>query len=130
MPGAGPVYQPTTVSYEQQGEWTSPTGLLSHTGGVNRARCIRWVTLAFGILGNLVLVITSPGMSLITNFLLLPAISAGLIMVVEGSLDLADTRQPEDMHLPVETNETDIVVIIIGSFLLLVGLVLIGLYLR
>lgn len=48
----GPVYQPTTESYEHQGDWRSPSGLLSQTTSVGRARCLQWVTLALGVLGK------------------------------------------------------------------------------
>lgn len=54
MPTTGPVYQPTTVSYEQQGEWTSPTGFLAQTSGsIGRTRCLQWLALALGLLGML-----------------------------------------------------------------------------
>ena len=53
MPNRGPVYQPTTESYEPQTEWNSPSGLLSQTTtSIGRARCLQWVTLGLGVLGK------------------------------------------------------------------------------
>lgn len=51
MPASGPVYQPTTVSYEQQSEWSRPGSYLSQTvsGGMRGPRCVQWVLLALGI---------------------------------------------------------------------------------
>lgn len=52
MPNRGPVYQPTTESYEP-GDWRSPSGLLSQTTtSAGRAKCLQWVTLALGVLGE------------------------------------------------------------------------------
>lgn len=46
MPASGPVYQPTTVSYEQQSEWSQPSnGLFSRT--LNHIRNPRWFHWSF-----------------------------------------------------------------------------------
>lgn len=53
MPNRGPVYQPTTESYGQQGEWRSPSGLLAQTTtSAGRSRCLQWVTLGLFVLGT------------------------------------------------------------------------------
>lgn len=110
MPATGPVYQPTTVSYEQQGEWTSPTGFLAQTSAsIGRARCLQWLALALGLL----------------------AIAAGLIMIFEGSLDFTSTEQEDvDKEVASETGKTDMVVIITGCLVLFVGLALIAIYIK
>lgn len=64
MPTSGPVYQPTTVSYEQQNEWSSqPRSYLAQTvNRVNNPRCVQWSLLALGLV----------------------SVAIGLILFVEG----------------------------------------------
>jgi len=52
MPASGPVYQPTTVSYENQSTWASPAGFLAQNGVIGRAKCVQYVALALGIIGK------------------------------------------------------------------------------
>lgn len=100
MPSSNPVYQPTTVSYEQQGsEW--PGGYLSQTvaSGFNRAQCLQWLVLVLGLF----------------------AVAAGLMMAVEGTIDYRATE-----NVPVLESETsgDLTIIICGAVLLIVGVIL------
>lgn len=113
MPSGGPVYQPTTASYEEQNQWAGPGGFLNQHGTLARSKIIQWVALILG----------------------LGAVAAGLIMIIEGGMDISDTRQHDaDMGggpTPVEeqSNKADVVVIVIGVLLLLVGLGLLAFYL-
>jgi len=114
MPTSGPVYQPTTVGYEQQSEWSRPGSYLSQTvnGG---PRCVQWVVLAIGIF----------------------SISAGVIMVAEGTVDFTDNKQTrlEDEHgnvAPASTDETtgQVIITVAGALLCVIGILLIGVYIR
>lgn len=106
MPACGPVYQPTTVTYEQQNDWT-PVSYLSQTisNGVNRTRCLQWLILVLGLF----------------------ALAAGLIMLIEGSVDYSDTRQHE---LNEGGSTSDLIIAVAGAVLIFVGITLIGLYVR
>nr|CAD7429122.1 unnamed protein product [Timema monikensis] len=115
MPPSGPVYQPTTVTYEQQSDWT-PVSYLSQTvgNGVNRSRCLQWTLLILGLF----------------------SLAAGLIMVIEGAVDYSDTSQREtkvgnDEDEEEEDESTkDLLIIIGGTALTIVGALLLFLYYR
>jgi len=114
MPASGPVYQPTTVTYEQQSDWT-PISNLSQSLFRNssvRMRCIQWALLILGLI----------------------ALAAGLVMIIEGSADLYDTK-----HHDAEAGETreseaeaasDVVIVIGGVVLVLLCILFFGLYAR
>ncbi|XP_049774402.1 uncharacterized protein LOC126162148 isoform X2 [Schistocerca cancellata] len=106
MPASGPVYQPTTETYEQQRDWTR-VSYLSQTvsNGINRTKCLQWVTLVLGLF----------------------ALAAGLIMLIEGAVDYSDTRQ----HEADESGSTsDLVIAVAGAILIVIGFVLIAFYVR
>ncbi|XP_073996414.1 uncharacterized protein isoform X1 [Rhodnius prolixus] len=75
MPASGPVYQPTTVSYEQQNEWSRPGSYLSQTvtSGIRNRRCIQWVLLAFALF----------------------CFGAGLVIMIEGTVEFSDNIQTQ-----------------------------------
>ncbi|XP_046660083.1 uncharacterized protein LOC124354008 isoform X4 [Homalodisca vitripennis] len=115
MPASGPVYQPTTVSYEQQGEWSRPASYLSQTvsGGVRGPRCVQWVLLALAIF----------------------SLSAGVIMVAEGTVDFTDNKQTPmtDEHGNVSQPESktgQLIITVAGALLIIMGILLIGVYIR
>ncbi|KAK6642990.1 hypothetical protein RUM43_004493 [Polyplax serrata] len=100
MPNRGPVYQPTTESYGQQGEWRSPSGLLAQTTtSAGRSRCLQWVTLGLFVL----------------------AVISGVILVAAGSVAYSNS-EPEVL--------TPVVILVIGIILLIIGCILIGVYVR
>lgn len=54
-------------------------------------------------------------------------------MIIEGSVDLSDTRQEEGDEIEPnesESSQTDMVVIITGCLVLFVGLALMAIYIR
>jgi hypothetical protein len=114
MPASGPVYQPTTVTYEQQNGWPPIRNLsqvLFRNGSI-RTRCIQWALLILGLV----------------------TLAAGLVMIIEGSVDLYDTKQHD-----IEVGETpgsdaesasDIVIVIGGVVLVLLCILFFGLYAR
>lgn len=73
MPGTGPVYQPTTVSYE-----TRP-GLLAQTAASVRQSPLRWLRRP---LPQALLLVCA-----------LAAIAAGIAMIVNGAVDYEDTEE-------------------------------------
>ena len=112
MPASGPVYQPTTVTYEQQNDWT-PISQLSQSlfgNGPGRARCVQWTLLFLGLV----------------------TAAAGLIMIIIGSIDFSDTEEHELELGETATSEeeSDIVLIIGGTVLLLLSILFFGLYVR
>lgn len=115
MPASGPVYQPTTVSYEQQNEWSRPGSYLSQTmsNSMRGPRCIQWLLLALGIF----------------------SVSAGIIMVVEGTVDFTDTHKHEledekgNIITP-GSSTTDLVITITGVLLIILGILFLGVYVR
>lgn len=117
MPASGPVYQPTTVTYEQQNDWT-PIEAISNLSqslfpnGSFRTRCIQWALLIFGLV----------------------TLCAGLVMIIGGSVDLYDTKQhdTEVGETPDSDAESgsDIFIVIGGAILLLLSILFFGLYAR
>ncbi|PSN34106.1 hypothetical protein C0J52_14189 [Blattella germanica] len=114
MPASGPVYQPTTVTYEQQNDWT-PISQLSQSlfgNGSGRTRCIQWTLLVIGLL----------------------TLAAGLIMIITGSIDFRDTQEHEEETGTTTQSEEksagDIVIVVGGTVLLLLSVLFLGLYAR
>lgn len=111
MPSSGPVYQPTTVSYE-----TRTGGLLAQTASVSPMKVLRKPI---------------PQIALLIFSLL--SIAAGIAMIANGAADYADTEEHKE-ELGVDTSETaegfDIGVVIGGVFMTLIGFCLIGLYIK
>jgi formate hydrogenlyase subunit 3/multisubunit Na+/H+ antiporter MnhD subunit len=112
MPASGPVYQPTTVTYEQQSDWTPISNLsqsLFRNGSV-RTKCIQWVLLILGLI----------------------TLAAGLVMIIEGSVDLYDTKQhgTEVGETPDSEAESasDLVIVVGGVVLVLLCIFFFGLY--
>lgn len=113
MPTSGPVYQPTTVSYEQQNEWSRPGSYLSQTvsSGLRSPRCMQWFLLAIGMF----------------------SLGTGIIMIIEGTLEFSDNVQTRMEDQDGEFKQTDsstakLVLKVIGSLLVILGLLLLGVY--
>ena len=113
MPTSGPVYQPTTVSYEQQNEWSRPGSYLSQTvsSGFRSPRCMQWFLLAVGMF----------------------SLGAGVIMIIEGTIDFSDNQQMqfEDINGDRKQNDsstTELVITIIGALLVIIGVLLLAIY--
>lgn len=108
MPNSGPVYQPTTVSYEQQNEWSSqPRSYLAQTvNRVNNPRCVQWSLLALGLV----------------------SIAIGIILFVEGTV-FTDSHKST---ITIESAESgsSIVLAVIGIILVIVGVLLEVAYVR
>lgn len=114
MPASGPVYQPTTVTYEQQNDWT-PISNLSQSlfrNGSSRTNCIQLAFLMLGII----------------------TLAAGLVMIVEGSVDLYDTKQHDaevgETPGSEAKSDSDLFIVIGGVVILLLGIMFLGFYLR
>nr|XP_018905301.1 PREDICTED: uncharacterized protein LOC109035917 isoform X2 [Bemisia tabaci] len=102
MPASGPVYQPTTVSYEQQ-EWSRPHGYLSeilHT--VRSPRCIQWFLLALGLV----------------------SIFIGLMMTA-GGLFKSEVEAQSD-----PANSGSIIVAICGVLIFVFGVLMVAVYIQ
>ncbi|BES99196.1 Hypothetical protein NTJ_12013 [Nesidiocoris tenuis] len=115
MPPSGPVYQPTTVSYEQQSDWPHAGSYLSQTvsNGLRSPRCLQWLLLAFSLF----------------------TFGAGLIILIEGTVDFSDNLQLEVMDgdgKAIQDNSTAsrLGLTIIGSIMILVGIILFLAYIR
>ncbi|XP_039289735.1 uncharacterized protein LOC111064318 isoform X2 [Nilaparvata lugens] len=116
MPASGPVYQPTTVGYEQQNEWSRPGSYLSQTvsNGLRGPRCVQWLLLAIGCF----------------------SLAAGIIMVVEGTVEFADTQQTQledkdgNRRTGEESTSVNVILTGIGGLLILTGILLLGAYIR
>ncbi|XP_023723723.1 uncharacterized protein LOC111873324 isoform X2 [Cryptotermes secundus] len=114
MPAIGPVYQPTTVTYEQQNDWTPISNWFQFPfpNGSIRTRFIQWALLILGLV----------------------ALAAGLVMIIEGSVDLYDTKQhdTEVGETPNSDAESagDIVIVIVGVIVVLLCILSFGLYAR
>jgi len=104
MPTSGPVYQPTTVSYEQQSEWSQPSnGLINRT--LNHIRNPRWFHWSFILISWILIAIgVFLFLSITTNFV--------------NSDDIKDNYTE------------DIAFLVIGSFCFVFGVVLLIGYFR
>lgn len=111
MPSGGPVYQPTTVSYE-----TRPGGLLGQTSAVSPMKVLKK---------------PMPQVALLLFALI--SIAAGVAMIASGAADFADSEEHKQ-ELGIETVETsegiDIGVVTGGIFMTIIGFCLIGLYIK
>lgn len=104
MPASGPVYQPTTVSYEQQSEWSQPSnGFINRT--LNHIRNPRWFHWSFILISWILIAIgVFLFLSITTNFV--------------RSEDIKDNYTE------------DIAFLVIGSFCFVFGVVLLIGYFR
>lgn len=113
MPTSGPVYQPTTVSYEQQNEWSRPGSYLSQTvsSSFRSPRCMQWFLLALGMF----------------------SLGAGVIMIIEGTIEFSDNVQTQLVDKNGDTKQRDtstseLVITIIGALLVIFGVLMLGIY--
>lgn len=108
MPASGPVYQPTTVSYE-----TRP-GLLAQSSTVSPLKILKKPIPQFVLL-----------------ILALIAIAVGVIMIANGVADLADTVEHNAIPEGIEKAEgIDIGVVIGGIIITVFGFLLLILYIK
>lgn len=117
MPGSGPVYQPTTVSYETRPGTGAGGGLLTQTTAASSLKMLRkpaaqMAVLVFGLI----------------------SLAAGIVMIASGSADYSDTEQHPETH-PDDGSTTpeeqlDIGLIVAGVFITILGFVLLGLYIK
>ncbi|KAL9695594.1 hypothetical protein quinque_014879 [Culex quinquefasciatus] len=117
MPGSGPVYQPTTVSYETRPGTGAGGGLLAQTTAASSLKMLRkpaaqMAVLVFGLI----------------------SLAAGIVMIASGSADYSDTEQHPETH-PDDGSTTpeeqlDIGLIVAGVFITILGFVLLGLYIK
>lgn len=110
MPSGGPVYQPTTVSYENR-----PSGFLAQTASVSPMKVLKRPLPQIGLL----------------IFALL-SIAAGIAMIANGAADYAETEEhklelSEDGNNIRTAEEVDIGVVVGGVFMTIMGFCLLGL---
>ncbi|XP_055601304.1 uncharacterized protein LOC129750103 [Uranotaenia lowii] len=128
MPGSGPVYQPTTVSYETRpgtggggsngsGSGGAGGGLLAQTTAAAssmkmlRKPAAQWSVLVLGLI----------------------SLAAGITMIASGSADYSDTEKHPEAHPDGEEfpqEEIDIGLIVAGVFVTILGFTLLGLYIK
>lgn len=117
MPGSGPVYQPTTVSYETRPGTGAGGGLLAQTTAASSLKMLRkpatqMAVLVFGLI----------------------SLAAGIVMIASGSADYSDTEQHPETH-PADGSTTpeeqlDIGLIVAGVFITIMGFATLGLYIK
>lgn len=104
MPTSGPVYQPTTVSYEQQSEWSQPTnGLINRT--LNHIRNPRWFHWSFILISWILIAI-------------------GVFLFLSITTTFVRSGETKDNYTE------DIAFLVIGSFCFVFGVVLLIGYFR
>lgn len=104
MPASGPVYQPTTVSYEQQSEWSQPTnGLINRT--LNHIRNPRWFHWSFILISWILIAI-------------------GVFLFLSITTTFVRSEDKKDNYTE------DIAFLVIGSFCFVFGVVLLIGYFR
>uniref|UniRef100_A0A8D8SUB3 Uncharacterized protein n=2 Tax=Cacopsylla melanoneura TaxID=428564 RepID=A0A8D8SUB3_9HEMI len=110
MPQSGPVYQPTTVSYEQQSEWSSqPRSYLAQTvNRVNNPRCVQWSLLALGLV----------------------SIAIGCILFIEGTVYTDSNKSAISIDTPPDASTSSIALAVIGIILVIIGVLLVIVYIR
>lgn len=114
MPGIGPVYQPTTVSYE-----TRPGaggGMLAQTTAASSLKMLR-----------------KPAAQISVLIFGLISLAAGVAMIASGSADYSDTEQHPEAHQNGESSpeeQLDIGFIVTGVFITIMGFILLGLYIK
>lgn len=117
MPGSGPVYQPTTVSYETRPGTGAGGGLLAQTTAASSLKMLR-----------------KPAAQMAVRVFGLISLAAGIVMIASGSADYSDTEQHPETH-PDDGSTTpeeqlDIGLIVAGVFITILGFVLLGLYIK
>lgn len=112
MPESGPVYQPTTVSFEAR---PSAGGLLAQTTAASSLKMLRK---------------PAAQVSILVVGLVLFAI--GVALFASGSADYSDSEQHPGINPDgkVQEERVDIVFITTGGFITLFGLILLGLYVK
>uniref|UniRef100_A0A2M4BZD5 Uncharacterized protein n=1 Tax=Anopheles marajoara TaxID=58244 RepID=A0A2M4BZD5_9DIPT len=112
MPESGPVYQPTTVSYETR---TSAGGLLAQTTAASSMKILRKPTAQMTILV----------LGLIT-------FAIGMALIASGSADYSDAEQYPEINPDgkVQEERIDISLIVVGAIMTVLSLFLLGLYLN
>uniref|UniRef100_A0A6B2ECG9 Uncharacterized protein n=1 Tax=Phlebotomus kandelakii TaxID=1109342 RepID=A0A6B2ECG9_9DIPT len=111
MPASGPVYQPTTVSYEPR-----PGGLLAQTTSVSPLRMLK-----------------KPLPQALLLFVALLFVAAGVTMIANGAADFEDTEEHKEelgMDAADTTEGVDIGVVVGGVFMTVFGFFLLGLYVK
>lgn len=109
MPVSGPVYQPTTVSYE-----TRP-GLLAQSSAVS----------------PFFKMLKKPIPQVVLLVLALLSIATGVIMIANGAADLADREEHKEFEAGFEKSEgIDIGVVVGGFFVTVFGFLLLALYIK
>lgn len=104
MPASGPVYQPTTVSYEQQSEWSQPSnGLINRT--LNHIRNPRWFHWSFILISWILIAI-------------------GVFLFLSITTNFVSSADANDNYTE------DIAFLVIGSFCFVFGVVLLIGYFR
>lgn len=104
MPASGPVYQPTTVSYEQQSEWSQPSnGLINRT--LNHIRNPRWFHWSFILISWILIAI-------------------GVFLFLSITTNFVSSDDKKDNYTE------DIAFLVIGSFCFVFGVVLLIGYFR
>lgn len=104
MPTSGPVYQPTTVSYEQQSEWSQPSnGLINRT--LNHIRNPRWFHWSFILISWILIAI-------------------GVFLFLSITTNFVNSDNTKDNYTE------DIAFLVIGSFCFVFGVVLLIGYFR
>ncbi|XP_052860586.1 uncharacterized protein LOC128267730 [Anopheles cruzii] len=112
MPESGPVYQPTTVSYETR---PSAGGLLAQTTAASSLKALR-----------------NPAAQLSILVFGLVAFATGVALIASGSADYSDAEQHPEINPDGKIHEEriDVGLIVAGAFITVLGLVLLGLYVK
>lgn len=116
MPASGPVYQPTTVSYEQQNEWSQQDSYMSESGNppsLRNPRCLQWLILALGV----------------------STFAVGLLMCIQGIVTLSSDNSDLEFNAVPKTGPrisplSGLVFAIVGAVLMVVGILLVSVYVR
>ncbi|XP_049295670.1 uncharacterized protein LOC125770301 [Anopheles funestus] len=112
MPESGPVYQPTTVSFEAR---PSAGGLLAQTTAVSSMKMLRKPAIQMSILVfGLIMFAT------------------GIALVASGSADYSDAEQHPEINPEgkVQEEQIDVGLIVTGAIITLFGIIFLGLYVK
>lgn len=131
MPASGPVYQPTTVSYE-----TRP-GLLSQTTSVSPLKVFKKPIPQISLLICSLLLIaagklnTPPVLLKKYNYFFFLIVFVGIAMIVNGAADYEDTEKHQlELGLSETTESIDIGVVVGGVLMTIIGFICLGLYIK